>query len=690
MINVRKRLFLLVVFVTVAAIALKVYLGLTDAALGAELVQNPGFETAGGGGTDIFASWWEGEYYNYLTDVGTKPGDGVIDSATSHGGTHAAALTNSTTILGWREVSQEIAVTPLAKYRFSFWHRGDGSHAARYALRNTVTNELITPPNQYGGGAIDTGNISTTYVQTTFDFFAPAGCTTLSIQLGTAHSPGTVYVDDVSLKEITWSFVDKSADVLQTPGVTWGRGFEGGRILDLVARPGIAKFLLDNSASSVTGRLQGQYSPAHANVLTGFALGMPVKLTLAVNGGAETTEFIGRTSAIRPSAGIYRNEVVEVEATDWMGYLASQLLGLTTLDVDRRMDQGITAALVNFPIQPEAVDFDAGVETFLTMFDSETAQTSMAEFFSKLARNEFGRVFVRADGTLEVENRYARPLSLTSAFTLAGQMSQLQVAYELADVANIILATIYPAKIDTVAVRIFDLANAGCPAIAPGETLTFICPYSNPLGGGEISATSVVDPVTVFEFGSRGNYVSDDLHAFLSQANEVGANATIAHLTNTASKTGHLNDFQIYGLGIYHYSPIELEARDDFDIYSNGEHRATYRLELITDPNKGRNYADFILDKVGRQHVVVRMVSFNANQDATLAAAAAAAEISQRFTLTEAATGLSEDFFINSLAFAYQGNQLEVTMVAVPWATYRCWIWDTSTWDNTDGEGWTL
>jgi len=87
-----RKLLILAVLVTVSAIACKVYLGLTDAALGAELVQNPGFETAGGGGTDIFADWWEGGYYNYLTDVGSLPGDSVFDNATAHGGTQAATL----------------------------------------------------------------------------------------------------------------------------------------------------------------------------------------------------------------------------------------------------------------------------------------------------------------------------------------------------------------------------------------------------------------------------------------------------------------------------------------------------------------------------------------------------------------------------------------------------------------------
>lgn len=683
-----RRLVILVVLVTVSAIACKIYLGLTDAALGAELVQNPGFETAGAGGVDIFADWWEGEYYNYLTDVGTGAGSGVTDSATAHGGTHAAQLTAGVIPWQWREVSQEIVVTPGARYRFSFWHRGDGTNSARYALRNTVTNELIG-----SGGAVSTGNISVVYAQTTVDFYAPAGCTTISIQLGTAFTPGSsVYVDDVSLKEVTWSWVDKSADVLASIGAVWNRGM-GARLTDLVAETGILTFSLDNSASNVAAvtRLQGQYSPGHANCLAGFEIGCPVKVTLNVDAAGETTEFIGRIASIRPSSGIYRGEVVEVEAHDWMGYLSTQPLGLQTLATSQRIDQGITTALADLPIQPTATSFGTGVETFLTMFDTEDSQTSMASFFSKLARCEFGRIYLTGAGTLVVEHRRVRAENLTPAFTLDGTMSELGVAYNQGDISNVVIVRTYPARIDTVAVRIWDLANAGCPKIEPGETFTMTCPFRDPEGGGKISATSVVNPVTVVEFGSAPDYSSNDLASFLTQANEVGSNQMIVHLTNTSSKTGYLNDFQVYGLGIYHYAPIEIEKRDTFSIASGaGEQKQIFDLEQIGDPATGANFADFIADKLSRQHLEGVLVEFRANQDTALAALATAIEISQRFTLTEAQTGLSEDFFVNKIEYRYKDNQLDVSILGVPASRSDCWIWDTSTWDNTEAEGWTL
>jgi hypothetical protein len=217
------------------------------------------------------------------------------------------------------------------------------------------------------------------------------------------------------------------------------------------------------------------------------------------------------------------------------------------------------------------------------------------------------------------------------------------------------------------------------------------CPYRDPAGGGKISATTVTDPVTAVEFGSRPNYFDNDLAAFLVQTNEVGSNQLIAHLRNTGSKTGYLNDFQVYGLGIYHYSPIETEVRDDFSIASgSGEQRLVFNLEQISDPVAGANFAALIKAILSRQHIEGVTVMFRANQDTTLAPLATAAEISQRFTLTEALTGISQDFFINKLDYEYRDNQLDVTLLAVPTSRTDCWIWDYSTWDNTDAEGWTL
>src|SRR3990172_7139192 len=94
--------------------------------------------------------------------------------------------------------------------------------------------------------------------------------------------------------------------------------------------------------------------------------------------------FVGRIAAIRPASGLFDDQTVEVEVQDWMGYLATQELGIIARDVNKRADQAITTALENASIQPISTDFDTGVETFLTIFDTDTPTTSLANFLQKM------------------------------------------------------------------------------------------------------------------------------------------------------------------------------------------------------------------------------------------------------------------------------------------------------------------
>ncbi len=91
-------------------------------AWGAQLLANQGFETAGGGGADVFASWAE------------TAGDGAIarDVGVFHSGAASCKLTagpNRNT-----EVTQTVAVPAGATVEFSFWTRGDGTHPGRFAI----------------------------------------------------------------------------------------------------------------------------------------------------------------------------------------------------------------------------------------------------------------------------------------------------------------------------------------------------------------------------------------------------------------------------------------------------------------------------------------------------------------------------------------------------------------------------
>ena len=92
--------------------------------VGPELLSNEGFETAGGGGLDIWADWTES-----ASDGALANEVGIV-----HGGDDAAKVTAGATMD--TRVYQDVTVTAGKMYRFLVWTYGDGTNSGRYRLRD--------------------------------------------------------------------------------------------------------------------------------------------------------------------------------------------------------------------------------------------------------------------------------------------------------------------------------------------------------------------------------------------------------------------------------------------------------------------------------------------------------------------------------------------------------------------------
>lgn len=642
----------------------KIYFDLTPPP-GAELVLNPDFEDLDG--ADDFADWDE-----------LDGGSGTVEDEALlvHGGVHAVKVTSGA---DWAYVRQQINVERSTPYTLTFWTRGDGTHCGQYyILSETGFVSIFLPTNITG----------TTYKQITKTFTTGPLDDWVKIMLQDPLTGGVAYYDDASLLEVESTIWIHNEDVLQEPAPTWEYGIIGHGPTDLLASTGIANFYLDNSAANSEG-LDGLYSPDHDDALEGFGEGMAVKITIKKGIGAEVEKFVGTVAAIRPTSGLFDGPVVEVQVHDWIGFLSTQELGIFQVDDSKRADQALTTVLVNFPIQPEATDFDTGVETFLLVFNTDNPKSSMASFFQKMCRNEMGRVYCKGDGTLVFENRNARAQITDSAFTLDGTMTEFEISYERADIFNYIETKITIAEVDAAATtQLWDLHEQGCPEIKPGQTMTLICGYSDPTTGKPISAVDVVNPITIIEFGSVPDYASNDLIAFLDQYNDPGGNAMIVRLTNTGSVTGYLNDLTIKGKGIYVDDPLTLLNVDQDSIDERGERRFILRLEHIVDPNVAQSYASTIRGAYSNPHFRASRIEFLANQTDALATGAIAAEPSTRFISIEEVTGVSYSFYVNRIRYTQKGPNLWVRIAAQPAALHGTFVWDASHWDDVEDARW--
>lgn len=151
-------------------------------AIASNLIANGGFETAGGGGADIWASWTES-----VTD-GALANEGVV----IHTGADACKITagaGANTI-----ISGQFATIPEATYRFRFWSQGDGTHDGRYSLYDVTNGGWIRT-------TIGTGVTGAAYAMVDYNFTAPAGCIAVQPYFWCpATDTAFCYFDTVSLR----------------------------------------------------------------------------------------------------------------------------------------------------------------------------------------------------------------------------------------------------------------------------------------------------------------------------------------------------------------------------------------------------------------------------------------------------------------------------------------------------------
>ena len=177
---------------------------LGDILTGSELLSNPGFETAGAGGVDVFANWVEG------VDIqGSSPPD--IDeyvrneTVIIHGGSDSAECVGGTepppTFVSNGFVYQDVTVTPGETYNLTYWVYSNlvygtyfisASHYSLYDVTNSdwiIEKTIITTPFE-------------TWTERSLSFVAPAGCVSVRLKLGAEYGgvAGEAYFDDVSIK----------------------------------------------------------------------------------------------------------------------------------------------------------------------------------------------------------------------------------------------------------------------------------------------------------------------------------------------------------------------------------------------------------------------------------------------------------------------------------------------------------
>jgi hypothetical protein len=165
-------------------------------------VVNPGFETAGGGGADVFASWAE------------TAGDGAIEIETTdpYFGDNSLKITcgatNNTSI-----TQDSLTTVAETTYFFYLWTKGDGATAGEYAIYDITGAAYIT-------SRVSTGVTADAWTRVKVVFATPAACVEVRVEFYPGSTDGDIaYFDNVKIEgfpyEIASVYQDTDVEKLQ-------------------------------------------------------------------------------------------------------------------------------------------------------------------------------------------------------------------------------------------------------------------------------------------------------------------------------------------------------------------------------------------------------------------------------------------------------------------------------------------
>lgn len=168
-----------------------------------ELVLNPGFETGGTGGDDVFGSWSE------TKDDGAIADETVVVHA--GGSAHALKITAGTNRS--TRCIQSVSVSANKTYSLSLWTQGDGIHAGQYGVYDATHSADIIAKTS-------TGITGSAFSNVIVNFTIPTGCTAVYVRLWNPElATAYAYFDDVSLKLVDFANWTEVADGTSTINV---------------------------------------------------------------------------------------------------------------------------------------------------------------------------------------------------------------------------------------------------------------------------------------------------------------------------------------------------------------------------------------------------------------------------------------------------------------------------------------
>lgn len=459
-----------------------------------------------------------------------------------------------------------------------------------------------------------------------------------------------------------WTDLNALGDVMSGAGWQLKRGMGGGDIADRVAAPGTFTCELLNAAKS--GRLQGRYTPGHANCTAGWDRSIGVRVRLQ-NPATDTwhTVFVGRLDDISPTPGSYLRQRVTVTAVDWMDAASRALVTPEIGDQsDARWDAVLTD-LVALMEAPTSTSFDTGAEAYSVGMDT-TSRQSILSAMVPLAMSELGYIYVLGNGTLRAESRHTRLLNFTSTWTIdddvpPGDEGALTVPTDRGSLVNVVQTTVHGRDVSVETDRVIYRSTAEI-RIEAGDTLTWDVTYRDDdyatgqqIVGGSFQTLDndgeTLTPSTDYSFVNASD-PAQDLVDDLTITCAFGPRSATLTAVSAASVAGviPIGGLQIRGRSIINRGEIVSRAEDAASIATHGTLAVPVDLPYQSSQELGVAAANYLLLVHGDENpraltrVVLPDTAARLTQVLTR-------DIGDRVTIQESMTAVNDDHFIHGI-----------------------------------------
>ena len=393
---------------------------------------------------------------------------------------------------------------------------------------------------------------------------------------------------------------------------------------------------------------------------------VPVRLTMTY-GATTKTLFAGHVESIRPTFGTRKERRALLRCVDRVSDL-DRFSGDVALQTGVWADD-IIQAVVAAVWTPGTTNYEAGVNQFPISGDITAGPLGWAgvgrifvhgpqeirasDKIADACMADWGRFFVSGAGVPTFYNRHHVPLYASADFALDNTMTAMD--YEMSDteIYNYIEVTCHPRSISETYEVLGRIEQSHAPMIDANAATTFDIHFRDPSNNAiHVGGLAVIEPVLGTDYTVTNDQAGegDDESSNVSAGIVAYGDHAEVTLTNAAAYPVYVQNLRVRGLAIRTREPITVVAQDATSIATYGLRKLALDAALLASDVAALALANYLLSYYKDPLHDVRGVTFFANRDAALMAAARDIELLQQVTLTEDQTGLdAEALFIYAI-----------------------------------------